>query len=191
MRYTSLVLLIVFLASPLSHAENQIDFERDVLYYKKIVYQEGINAQRINALGFAYYKIHRIPDALNAFIKASALDPSYTPSINNAGIIYLHIKDYIKAEDAFRAALRLDPHYVKAAFNLSATLFRQKKYYDALKFLQLAKNIDESYVINRLSDLRVKRKIEQQLNMDLSNINLYEKLMVLNEDKTGNERQKH
>jgi len=131
--------------------------------------QEIIKCQNtacFNELGFAYYRLHRIPEAMNAYSMAITLDPGYPLAYNNVGVCYLHLKDYIKAEDAFNTALTLDPYYVKAAYNLSVALFWQKKYYNALKAYQQAYTINAAYVRKRLKDSKAIKKIKQELKRD-------------------------
>ncbi len=127
---------------------------------------EDHNAKYFNALGFAYYGLHRIPEAMNAYRMAIRLNPTYPLAYNNMGVCYLHLKDYTKAEDAFKTALMLDPNYVKAAYNLSVALFWQNKYGKALKAYQQAHRINAAYVKKRFNDSKAMKKIKQELNQD-------------------------
>ena len=138
------------------------DLEQEVIRYNKLILQDSKNAKYINALGFTYYKLNRIPDAISSFKKAIALDPGCTVAYNNMGAAYISVKEYVKAEDAFKTALKLDTNYVKAAYNLSVALFRQKKYHKALIAYKKAEKINSKYVKKRFSASKAMEKIKKE-----------------------------
>jgi len=161
MKYIILVVSLFCTVITASHAADQHksrDLDQEI--------GKGQSAACFNELGFAYYRLHRIPEAMNAYSIAITLDPSNPLAYNNMGVCYLHLKDYIKAEDVFRTALMLDLNYVKAAYNLSVALFWQKKYYNALKAYQKAYRINAAYVRKRLKDSKAMKKIKQELKRD-------------------------
>lgn len=148
------------------------ELEQDVIRYTALIQQEGHNAKYLNALGFAYFKLNRWQEALDAFSRAAAADPAYAITQNNVGTTYLRLQEYAKAEAAFRNALALDPKYVKAAYNLSVSLYRQKRYFDAYKAYRRAKAIDAEYVKSRMKESGAKEAIAQELEKDPDNESL-------------------
>lgn len=158
------VIMVVILFSTVNTASQAADQPKPRDLYQEIIKCQ--NTACYNELGFAYYRLHRIPEAINAYSMAITLDPGYPLAYNNLGICYLNLKNYLKAEDSFITALTLDPYYVKAAYNLSVALFWQKKYYNALKAYQQAYTINAAYVRKRLKDSKAKKKIKQELKRD-------------------------
>ena len=121
------------------------------------------NAQYYNEIGFSYYKLHQIPEAINAFKKVIALDPYHAVAYNNIGVSYLYIKDFKNAECSFKSAIQINPNYVKAAYNLAVALFWNGKYPEAFKAYKVAERINSDYVKKRFDDSRVKEKIKQMI----------------------------
>lgn len=160
-----ILLVICSFISTFALADNQSktqDLEQEVIRYNKLILQDSKNAKYINALGFTYYKLNRIPDAISSFKKAIALDPGCTVAYNNMGAAYISVKEYVKAEEAFKIALKLDRNYVKAAYNLSVALFLQKKYHKALIAYKEAEKINSKYVKKRFSASKAMEKIEKE-----------------------------
>jgi tetratricopeptide (TPR) repeat protein len=146
------------------------ELEQDVERFSALIKQEGPSSRNLNALGFAYYQLNRLPEAVDAFSRAISLDPSAAVTYNNLGATYLRRSEYTKAEEAFRTALKLDPANVKAAYNLSAALYRQKRYIDAYRAYRRAKSIDDAYVEKRMDDSGarqgVRKEVEEALQHD-------------------------
>lgn len=127
------------------------------------------NPQYLNALGFAYYRLDRLPEALDALSRCTRADPRHAVAHNNLGTVQLRLKDYIKAEASFRRALELDPRYVKAAYNLAVSLFRQKRYKDAYQAYKAAGRIDSDYVHDRFEGSTARQQIKDEMRKDPDN----------------------
>jgi len=145
------------------------ELEQEVVRYTALLLHDGGNAKYLNDLGFAYYRLHRVPEALTVFLKAVASDPACSTSYNNLGAAYLRLKEYGKAEDAFSKALAINPHFIKAAYNLSVALYRQKKYFAAYKAYQRAKEIDADYVKKRFDSSHAGEKLHEDVKNDPNN----------------------
>lgn len=159
------ILIVFCLITTYALADDQSkthDLEQEVIRYNKLILQASKNAKYINALGFTYYKLNRIPDAISSFKKAIALDPGCTVAYNNMGAAYISVKEYVKAEEAFKIALKLDRNYVKAAYNLSVALFRQKKYHKAFTAYKEAERINAEYVKKRFRASKAAEKIKKE-----------------------------
>jgi tetratricopeptide (TPR) repeat protein len=144
------------------------ELKKEIAFYTELLKRDN-NAKYLNALGFAYYRLHRMDEAMDAYKKAAASDPEYALTYNNLGVAYLNLKEYARAEDAFRTALKLDAQYTKAAYNLSVALFRQRKYLDAYTAYRLAKKIDAGYVKKRMNDSHARDEINEELRKDPDN----------------------
>lgn len=66
-------------------------------------------AQVHNALGYAYFNMERVDDAVAEYQAAVALQPGYVTAWNNLGDAYERLKQYKPALDAYREALSYAP----------------------------------------------------------------------------------
>jgi Tfp pilus assembly protein PilF len=71
-----------------------------------------------NNLGWAYYKLDKLDEALRAFITASQLNPRLCPPHNNVGLIYLRRGDLERAERSLLRGLRQCPNYAEPHLHL-------------------------------------------------------------------------
>jgi Flp pilus assembly protein TadD len=126
-----IAIAFILALAPAAFAETEPtakELKQEVALNTVLLQHDGDNAKYLNDLGFAYYRLHRIPEALTVFMKAVAMDPGSSTTRNNLGAAYMHLKEYGKAEEEFSKALAIDPNFVKAAYNLSVSLYRQNKY---------------------------------------------------------------
>jgi tetratricopeptide (TPR) repeat protein len=66
-------------------------------------------AQVHNALGYAYFNMERVDNAVEEYKAAVALQPGYVTAWNNLGDAYERLKQYGPALDAYREALSYAP----------------------------------------------------------------------------------
>lgn len=183
------IIIIAFcsvLTGAFAHADtgpSPEELKQEIAFYTDLLKRDNGNAKYLNALGFAYYRLHRMDEAMDAYKKAAASDPEYALTYNNLGVAYLNLKEYARAEDAFRTALKLDAQYTKAAYNLSVALFRQRKYLDAYTAYRLAKKIDAGYVKKRMNDSHARDEINEELRKDPDNKLLRELARELDAEK--------
>lgn len=83
------------------------------------------NFPAVNMAGLCLRDLGRIESALNAFQRASALNPRAVEPLNNAAGCLLQLERYGEAEEVLRGVLDLDAAAPGAASNL-ASLLRQK-----------------------------------------------------------------
>ena len=182
------ILILVFIvalnaAVVLADTEpTSLELEQDIVRYTSLLKKDGGNAKVLNALGFSYYRLHRMDEAMDAYKKAAASDPEYALTYNNLGVAYLNLKEYARAEDAFRTALKLDAQYTKAAYNLSVALFRQRKYLDATRHTGWQKERCRVRK-KRMSDSRARDEINEELRKDPDNKLLRELARELDAEK--------
>jgi tetratricopeptide (TPR) repeat protein len=166
-----LVIIVLFLSlAPLSFAAageaarepTAQELEHRVALYSALLKNDAGNARNLNALGFAYYRLGRLDEAMASYEKAVAADPGYAVTFNNIGVIELNRNDYEDAEKSFRTALRLDARYAKAAYNLAIALYRQSRYLEAYRAYRQAKQIDAGYVKQRMTGPGSREKIDQE-----------------------------
>ena len=139
---------------------------QEIEHYELLLQKEGRQAKTLNGIGFSYYRLNRIPEALDAYQNAIVVDPGYALAYNNLGAAYLSIKKYAQGEAAFRQALQIDPARGKAAYNLAVALFRQNRYLDAYHAYCKAKEIDAAYVKQRLDKSRAREELQGKLKND-------------------------
>ncbi|MDD5711855.1 MAG: tetratricopeptide repeat protein [Smithellaceae bacterium] len=137
------------------------DWEQEVARCQGLLKTDPGNARYLNTLGFAYYRLRRLPEAIVAYRQAIARDDRYSVAYNNLGVVYLETAAYGKGEEAFRHALRCDPGNAKAAYNLAVSLYRQQRYHEAYRAYLLAKSIDNSYVKVRLQSTKLKEEVNR------------------------------
>jgi tetratricopeptide (TPR) repeat protein len=66
-------------------------------------------AQVHNALGYAYFNMERVDDAVAEYKAAVSLQPGYVTAWNNLGDAYERLKEYKLALDSYREALSYAP----------------------------------------------------------------------------------
>ena len=161
--YALLIVAVLITAAPIATPEMSFeDREREMNLYRRLVQTEPLNARYLNALGFSYYRLNRLDEAMAAYRKACQADPKYAVAFNNIGVIHLQRREYSDAEGAFRKAFDLDHDYAKAAYNLAIALYRQNKYVDAYQAYQKAKLSDATYVKKRMNEPGAREKLSQE-----------------------------
>ncbi len=85
------------------------------------------NAQALIALGNFYFDANQYPKAIDAYLRALAVDPKNPDVRTDLGTMYRAVNDYDKAIQQFREAARLDPTHKNSRFNLGVVLQNDKK----------------------------------------------------------------
>jgi tetratricopeptide (TPR) repeat protein len=86
-----------------------------------------------------------LPDVVEAYEHALALDPRSAGAQVNLGTIYFHLKDYARAESFYAGALESDPRYPLAHFNLGNLYDERGEQSKALLHYTLAVRLDPAY----------------------------------------------
>jgi tetratricopeptide (TPR) repeat protein len=84
------------------------------------------NATAWFVLGRAYSKLHRYPEAADAYRAALRIQPGDIHALINLGNVYRESRMLREALSAYRDAARFDPGYVQAWHNLGLTFFALK-----------------------------------------------------------------
>jgi len=92
-----------------------------------VVKREPGNLQALIALGNLYFDSGQPAKAIDAYVRALAIDPRNADVRTDLGIMYRATKDYDKAVKEFREAARLDPTHKNSRFNLALVLQEDKK----------------------------------------------------------------
>lgn len=156
--------LLIFCWSALARGDKEPlpqDIEQEIVRYRALLITDSRNARYLNILGFAYYRLNRFNEAVEAYLKSIACDPSQATTFNNLGAAHLHLKEYDKAEQAFREALHIDATAVKAAYNLAVVLYREERFYAAYLAYRQAQQIDAAYVKMRFNDSAARDEIKK------------------------------
>lgn len=104
-----------YLATVLSKTGKHLDAIKEL----EEVSKETPTADVYVALGTAYQALKRDVSALEAYQKATELDPNSAVAFDNLGDVYFKQREYVKAKDAFEKAVALDPEGKN--LNLKAT----------------------------------------------------------------------
>ncbi len=86
-----------------------------------------------------------LPDVIETYEHALALDPHSAGAQVNLGTIYFHLKDYSRAESFYAGALESDPRYPLAHFNLGNLYDERGNHEKALLHYTLAVRLDPEY----------------------------------------------
>lgn len=171
-RYLLGTLLALHLIATVVYAEPQPEdaaLLQQVEHYQLLVQQAGNQAINWNSLGFTFYRLNRIPEAIAAYQQALVADPGYALAYNNLGAAHLSLKEYPQGETAFRQALQCEPTNAKAAYNLAVALYRQSRYREAYNAYCNAKKVDAAYVKQRLDKSKAREELQGKLKDDPDN----------------------
>lgn len=97
---------------------------------------------RIHAeLGSAYYQQNQMDVALEEFVKASVVDPSYSPGFNGLAMTYAAINEDANAEINFKKAIVLDSKNSEAHNNYGSFLCARNRIDESIvEFQETVKN---------------------------------------------------
>ena len=76
--------------------------------------------------------------AIQAWTRATNLDPSWALPVNGVGLVYQSRKDYANSKSYFLRAMNLDPNWAHPYENLGNNYYYQKEYSTAREFYQKA-----------------------------------------------------
>ncbi len=93
---------------------------------------KGSDPQYLMALGNAYAKEGKFPQAVAAFRDALTIDPHYAAAANNLGNSWFMMSRFDEAIAAYSRVLALDRGNKDARFNRAFALFHQRKIKEAL-----------------------------------------------------------
>ncbi|MGH7961185.1 MAG: tetratricopeptide repeat protein [Candidatus Binatia bacterium] len=90
-------------------------------------------AESLNAVGYNLHYSYKQPqEAIEAYKKAIAADPSFPWPYHNIGQVYRKEGKDVQALEWYQKAVAINPHYWKAQINLGAILLDLKRYEEAL-----------------------------------------------------------
>ncbi len=95
--------------------------------------------------GLALAQEGNLQAAIQAHLKAIALDPDFVQPYINLIQLYARVGDYTKAEEEYRAAVRLNPHRSDCYYNYGVLMFGLGKYAEAEQAFRKAVEINPYY----------------------------------------------
>jgi type IV pilus assembly protein PilF len=95
-----------------------------------------------NNLGVAYYNKKAYDSAIESFLKAVKLSPSYTISYVNLGLTYESMNRWEEAMNAYEKAISLDPDSSMAHFGLGKIYLNLNRKAEATRELRKTKEIN-------------------------------------------------
>ncbi len=143
--------------------------EEQLVAYQMLVDNNPYNPRLHNSLGFCYYRMEDYDMAELHYVRALALDPSYSVAYNNLGVIYLKKERSDISKHYFEKALRYDSYNVKAMYNLGVAYFRKGNYFKAFRCYLKAKKMNAAYVKERGDNEKAKIEIDEALKKDPEN----------------------
>ena len=143
--------------------------EEQLVAYQMLVKEDPQNPRLQNSLGFCYYRIADYDSAEQHYVRALALDPTYSVAYNNLGVTYLKKDKSEISKHYFEKAIRYDAHNVKAMYNLGVVYFKKGDYFKALRCYLKAKKMDSAYVKERGDNEKAKKEVEEALKKDPEN----------------------
>ena len=115
----------------------------------------------------AYAETGRDTDAIAAYNRAIAIDPTISVAYYNRGNLY---RDRARQEEAiasYQAAIQHDPKFIFAARSLASIYLKEKNYRAALPYLETLREYDlgDENITHLIQNLREKiEKSSQQAN---------------------------
>lgn len=106
--------------------------------------REVIAAEAHNYMGYTYYTEGRYDEALAAFNKALALNPSLAVAWLNIGNIHFHRKDMSKARSCYRKASKIDLNLGAAHTRTGLSYLEEGKLAKAAAYLERGLAVDPS-----------------------------------------------
>jgi len=143
--------------------------EEQLIAYQMLVKDDPQNPRLQNSLGFCYYRMGDYDSAEQHYVRALALDPTYSVAYNNLGVTYLKNDKSDISKHYFEKAIRYDAHNVKAMYNLGVAYFKKGDYFKALRCYLKAKKMDIAYVKERGDNEKAKKEVEEALKKDPEN----------------------
>jgi tetratricopeptide (TPR) repeat protein len=140
------------------HAE-KIRLEEQLDFYKQKSAAQPKDANVLVDLGFTYYKLGDLDNALQSYEKAKKLDKNNFNIYLNLGITYLEAKKYDEAAEALLKATKISPRDYQGFLYLGMAYKEMKMYDDALAQLSKANEIQPGsttiiYTIGTIAEAR-------------------------------------
>jgi type II secretory pathway predicted ATPase ExeA/tetratricopeptide (TPR) repeat protein len=110
---------------------------------RQVVETEASNSRAYFLLGKLHTQDKEYAPAINAYLKATRLNPTFPDSFFNLGFLYATTGMYEEAEKYFKRTIELEPDYLgKALFNLAVIQERLGKKEESLINLRRASGLD-------------------------------------------------
>ena len=173
-----LTLMFIGWLSPLSANAQEEKILRDIyllsqeeqlVAYQMLVKDNPQDPRLQNSLGFCYYRIADYERAEQHYLKALALDPTYSIAYNNLGVTCLKKDKSDMSKHYFEKAIRYDARNVKAMYNLGVAYFKKGHYFKAIRCYLKAKKMDAAYVKERGDNEKAKKEVNEALKKDPEN----------------------
>lgn len=89
-----------------------------------------------NNMGLAYYNQGEYQKAVDSFLEALKIFPSYSVCLTNLGLAYEGMRKYEKAIACYRKAIKINPNNPTGYFDLGALYYRLKSFKEAKENLE-------------------------------------------------------
>jgi tetratricopeptide (TPR) repeat protein len=106
-------------------------YEKLIFLGKEVIARDYADAHTRRNMGFAYYKLGMVHDALSEFLIASQFDPADTYSRFYTGRIYLEQGEYDRARTVITDAITINPSFIELWIYLGFITMDQKDFKSA------------------------------------------------------------
>ncbi len=127
-----LILIFLIVLSLAATFTRNIDWQDEVAIWKDVVRKSPQKARGYYNLGIYYRRQKRIPEAIESYSKAIALDPKHTKARVNRGNVYDEQGEPLKAIIDYNAAIGINPEEASAYYNRGVTYNKIGQYKDAI-----------------------------------------------------------
>ncbi len=90
----------------------------NIIKLEKTISNEGDNPDVLVELGVNYYVVQNFDKAIEAYTKATSLNPDDFIAWNNLGNVYRDLVNFRPANDAYKKSLEINYNYIPAYLNL-------------------------------------------------------------------------
>ncbi len=161
---------------------NNLEWEKAISYYKKILIFEKDKFKILLNIGVALFKLGKINNSIDVFKDAIKNNPNIDITHDNLGISYLEIAKFDEAIKCFSHALKINKNNLSAQRNLINVLTLSKPKINNNNFIiKLDKEIS-----NLEKDLKIENLVDEEnikifLNKGISLINKLKEDIIFNE----------
>jgi tetratricopeptide (TPR) repeat protein len=97
-------------------------------------------------LGYSNYELGKFDSAIQAFDKATEIDPEYKAAYYGRGLTYYKVENYERAIKEYDRAIELDSEYIDAYYGRGLAYYQLGNYERAIKEYDIVIGIDPEYV---------------------------------------------
>lgn len=148
----ALIVILALFYSALTIRQNAY-WQEPISFFKRTLKYVPQSARIHNDLGYTYYKMEKMEDAITSFKASMQIDPAYTLPYNNLGVIYTSAGKYGDAAETYEKLTKYAPS-PDAYINLGSSYFNMGKKEEAINAFKKALELkpDSFDAVIRIAD---------------------------------------